>query len=157
MSHLQTDKKTIIEGELRCELLKNHLVNSQLKISPNAQPDMSVFLSEDGSGTVKRITFDPVTKQVIGIVLPLGENGMPQCMTFRPKSANDVEEIMKLDKSYLVYIMIAQSMCPNVPPFILHIFGTNNKFKKKDVLRRWEYVYSKHNVILLCIILCCAF
>lgn len=101
---------------------------------------MSVFFSEDGSGIVKRVTYDPKTNQLVGLVLPLKENGMPKTMSFLPHSARDIEDFMKLEQSTLVYIMVAQPLMPNIPPFIFHIFGTNNKFNKLNVLGRWTQI-----------------
>lgn len=126
---MHVDKNVLIEGELRCNDLRQYLIDHK--------SDMSVFLSEDASGIVKRVTYDPKTQQLVGIVLPLKENGIPKTMCFVPRSAEEIQNLMKLEQSTLVYIVVAQPLTPNIPPFILQIFGTNNKFKKGDVLARW--------------------
>lgn len=131
-SIVHTDKKVLIEGKLRCEELKQHLIDNK--------SDMSVFLSEDASGIVRRVTYDSKTKQLVGLVLPLKENGMPKTMNFTPTTAQEIENFMKLAQSTLVYIVVAQPLTPNVPSFILQIFGTNNKFTKHDVLARWTEI-----------------
>lgn len=129
VSHMHIDKKKIIEGSLRCEELKQHLTQSGSK--------MAVFLSEDASGVVKRVVYDPKTNELVGIVLPLKRDGMPRTFSFTPDSAQEIEELLKLDQSNLVYIVIAHPLASNAPAFILQIFGTNNKFSKDDVLQRW--------------------
>lgn len=131
VKHVHKDKTKIIEGELRIAALKEYLIKTK---SP-----MAVFLSEDGSGIIKKVTYDPTTKQLVGIVLPYKENGMPKTMAFIPRSANDIEEYMKLEYSSLVYMIVAHPLS-NAPPFILSIFGTNNKFTKSHVLKRWEFI-----------------
>lgn len=135
MSHIHGDKVKIIEGEIRTQELKEHINKTNSK--------MAVFLSEDASGIVGKVTYDPKTNQLVGIVLPLKANGMPKTMHFRPNSSNDIEEFMKLEKSYLVYIIVAHPLGSNAPPFILSIFGTNNKFTKDDVLKRWQFVQNE--------------
>lgn len=135
VKHVHTKKSVIIEGKLRCQELREHLVKHN--------SDMAVYLSEDASGMISRITYDPKTNQMVGLVLPFDENGMPKTMSFTPDSAQEIEDFMKLEQSTLVYIMIAQPLVPNIPSFILHIFGTNNKFTKQDVLRRWAHVQQE--------------
>lgn len=129
---MQVDKNVPIEGQLRCNELRQYLIDNK--------SDMNVFLSEDGSGIVKRVTYDPKTQQLVGIVLPLKENGMPKTMCFVPRSAEEIQNFMKLEQSKLVYIVVAQPLTPNIPPFIVQAFGTNNKFKKADVLARWTQI-----------------
>lgn len=128
----------IIEGELRCQKLVKYLKKTN---SPK-----SVFLSEDGSGIVKKIVYDSRSNQLVGLVLPLNEsNGMPKLFSFEAKSAADIEEYIKLPKSYLVYMICAQPLKRNVPPFILQIYGTDNKFDTDSVLKRWRHTISELN------------
>lgn len=132
VNHIHLDKKVLIEGEFRCNELKDHLEKYNC--------GMSVFLSEDASGIVKRVTYDPKTNQIVGLVLPFNEDGMPKTMSFMPSTAEDIENFMKISESSLVYIMVAQPLTPKVPSFIVQIFGTDNTFKKRDVQARWEKI-----------------
>lgn len=129
---MHTNKNILIEGQLRCDGLKQHLIENNC--------ELSVFLSEDGSGIVKRVTYDPKTNQLVGLVLPFKENGMPKTMFFTPRSAEDIDDFMKQDQSPLVYIIVAKPLSPNVPSYIMQIFGTNNRFKKENVLARWAEI-----------------
>lgn len=129
---MHVDKNVLIEGQLRCNELRQYLIDHK--------SDMSVFLSEDASGIVKRVTYDPRTQQLVDIVLPLKENGMPKTMSFIPRSAEEIQNFMKVEQSTLVYIVVAQPLTPNIPPFIVQVFGTNNKLKKNDVLARWTQI-----------------
>lgn len=121
--------KKVIEGELRCQVLKEHLIKNDAQLS--------VYLSEDGSGLVKRVVYDVKTNQLVGIVLPLNQNGMPRTFAYTPTSASQIEEFIQLSRSGLVYIVVAQPLASNASPFILQIFGSDNRFKTDDVLKRW--------------------
>lgn len=128
VKHIHNDKERIEEGELRCTQLKKHLeaTNSQ----------KAVFISEDASGVVKKVIYDSQSDKLIGLVLPLNEaNGMPILSTFQAKSVEDIEQYMTAPQSTLVYIVVAQPLTTIAPPFILQIFGTNNKFEALDVLK----------------------
>lgn len=120
--HIQNEKDRVIEGELRSKQLNTYLEKIECP--------KSIFLSEDASGVV----------QLVGLVLPFNStNGMPNMLSFEAKSAEDIEKYLKLPKSTLVYIIVAQPLRTGAAPFILQIFGTNNKFKTPDVLRRWSH------------------
>lgn len=132
VNHIHVDKERIIEGELRCEKLRQHLENS------NASK--SVFLSEDGSGILQKVVYDSRSNQMIGIVLPINkDNGMPQIMTFKAESAEKMKEYLEKPLSKLVYIVVAQPLKEGVPPFILQLYGTDNKFDRNTVSKRWEH------------------
>lgn len=38
---------------------------------------------------------------------------------------------------------MAQALDERVPPFILQIYGTNNAFTAKDVVRRWSFMKTE--------------
>lgn len=125
------DKEKVIEGELRCESLLKYLEKTK---SPR-----KIVLSEDGSGIVSKIVFDSRNNELIGLVLPFNENGMPKLHSFQAESAEKIKELLSLPKSSLIYIVVAQPMKPKVLPYILQIFGTNNTFTAHDVLKRWSF------------------
>lgn len=101
---------------------------------------MSVCLSEDASGILKKVVYDSKSNRMIGLVLPMNEkNGMPQIKTFIAESAEKMKEYLERPLSSLVYIVAAQPLKEKTPPFILQIYGTDNKFNKRAVSKRWEY------------------
>lgn len=103
-----------------------------------------IFVCEDASGIISKVTYDSVSNQLIGVLLPLNtDNGMPKILSFNAESAEQISEIMKLPRSTLVYIIVAQPLVENATPYILHAFGTNNKFKTQDVLNRWKYTIAE--------------
>lgn len=128
--HIQKDR--IIEGNLRCQQLVEHLERTK---SPK-----SIFLSEDGSGIIKKVVYDSRTNQLIGLVLPINKkNGMPITCAFKAESAEMIKRHMEQPQSTLVYIVAAQPLKENVEPFILQIYGNDNKFKTSEVLQRWMH------------------
>lgn len=124
-------KERISEGELRIESLLKYL---EITKSPK-----KVFLSEDASGIVPKIVYDSHNNELIGLVLPMNQNGMPTSHSFKAQSAERIKTQMSLPTSSLLYIVVAQPVKSNVPPFIVQIFGTNNKFTSNDVLKRWSF------------------
>lgn len=101
---------------------------------------MYVWLSEDATGIVSKIEFDPKTNQMTGIVLPTNSNtGMPIPFTYLARNAEEIQANMRKNTSTLVYIVLAQPLVEHAPPLILQLFGTDNKFKKQDVLLRWKH------------------
>lgn len=90
-----------MEGELRSKQLAEYL--EEIK-SPKY-----VFLSEDASGIVQKVMYDCYSNQLVGLVLPFNSvNGMPKMFSFEAKTAEDIENYLKLPQSTLVYIVAAQ-------------------------------------------------
>lgn len=126
----------MIEGQLRCQELSEHLKKIG---APN-----SVFLSEDGSGIVKKIVYDVKSNQLVGIVPPLDPiNGSPKIFSYMANSEEEIRKFFELPQSSLVYIIVAQPLLRHAPPFILQIFGTDNKFKATDVQARWRNIRNE--------------
>lgn len=138
MSYISQNKTKIVEGDLRCNELNQYL--EALKAIK------CVWLSEDASGIIAKVEFDAQSNQMIGLVLPINPaTGMPTPFTYLARNAGEIELNMNKDKSSLVYIIMAQPLMDGVPPFILQLFGTNNKFKSEDVLNRWKYTVEALN------------
>lgn len=133
--YINQNKQRIIEGELRCDGLKQYLERLQLP--------MCVWLCEDGSGINAKIEFDPTTNQMVGLVLPINSTGMPVPFQFLAKSADEILKHVNKPTSKLVYIVLAQPLLPNVPPFLLQIFGTDNKFTTINVIERWKFIKAE--------------
>lgn len=118
---------------MRCEELADYL--------KKVNAPMQVWLSEDGSGVVSKVQYDSTTNQLVGLVLPMDKKGMPISFSFTPQSIGDIEkQIRDNSKSTLVHIVMAQPMMENVAPFILQVFGTDNKYKSIHVLLRWQHM-----------------
>lgn len=101
---------------------------------------MSIWLCEDASGIDVKVELDPSTNQLVGLVLPFdSENGMPITFTFLAESTEKIQKHMKEATSTHVYIVLAQPLIQNAPPFILQIFGSDNTFTAQNVFQRWKH------------------
>lgn len=129
---ISDSKKCILEGELRCTELRSHL--SERKAGND------IWLCEDGSGIVSKIQYDPKSDQLIGMVLPLDENnGCPKRYEYTARDEEEIKKFMQNTRSTLVYIIMAVPLKEGVPPFILQMFGTDNRFTATDVIKRWNH------------------
>lgn len=133
MSYISQNKQRIIEGELRCEQLLKYLDGLKVK--------KSVWLSEDATGIVSKVEYDPSTNQLIGLVLPINaETGMPISFSFKATSHNEIQRFMEsAEKSKLLYVVMAQPLIEHAPPFVLQLFFTKNQFSTLDVVKRLQF------------------
>lgn len=121
---------------MRCGQLYDYLDGLKL--------DKYVWLSEDASGIVSKIEFDPNSNQMIGLVLPVDQKtGMPITLTFMARTAKEIQTNMQKKKSTLVYMVLAQPLKKGVPPFILQLFGTDNRFTTQNVFLRWNHTVKE--------------
>lgn len=116
----------IIEGEIRIAELKVFLKSSNLP--------MKVWLSEDATRISNKIQFDPSSNQIVGLVLPLNDDGIPTTFTFAVSHVEEMDRnITSIEKSNYAYVLMVRPMKTDSPSFCLSIFGTNNKFKTFQV------------------------
>lgn len=135
---IKNTKECILEGELRSKDLVKYLSDR------NAGTD--VWLCEDASGIIPQIKYDQTLDQLVGMVLPIDENtGCPNRFEHTARSEEEIKSFMKLQKSTLVYIVMAIPLKEGVAPFILQIYGTDNKFKATDVMNRWNFTIKELN------------
>lgn len=136
MSYITRDKKPMIEGELRCGELASYL--------EKLHTSKTVWLSEDASGIVPGVSYHSPSRQLVGLVLPLDTTtGMPIQHSFIPSTATDIAQQMSKPKATSVYLVMAQPIMENVPPFILQLFGTDNTFTSQNVQNRWNHIQSE--------------
>lgn len=137
MRCINEHKLRVVEGELRAKELVAYLTKMKC---PN-----HVWLSEDTTVITSKVTYDPSTNQLVGLVLPLDDTtGCPKTFTFMASNAELIKQHLMQTKSSVVYVVMAQPIDEKVPPFVLQMFGSDNRFKTTDVLKRW-----KHTVIEL--------
>lgn len=133
MNYISQKKQKFIEGELRCKELAQYLIQ--------LGAPMAVWLAEDASGIVPNVAYDPNTNQIVGLVLPTEtKTGIPISYSYTPQSINDIDRMINRNaKSTLIYLVLAQPIMDNAPPFVLQVFGTDNKFDSVDVTKRWSH------------------
>lgn len=135
MKYIHQHKTKIIEGSLRCEALLNYL--------NKVNAPKTIWIAEDATGVIQKVVYDVASRQLIGIVLPFNQKGMPITFTFKVESIDDIERFMKKPMSTHVYLVMAQPIKEKTPPFLLQVFGSDNKFNSEDVINRWEHTKSE--------------
>ncbi|CAH0562941.1 unnamed protein product [Brassicogethes aeneus] len=127
----------IKEGQLRFSELKTYLVKRNLPLK--------VFISEDQTAILRRIQYDPKTNEMTGFLLPLSENtGFPITGKYVVNTLSDIEIALKEGTiSNNAYVFMAQPLAEHTPGFCLGIFGTDNRFNYKDVLKRWNHIVNE--------------
>lgn len=136
MNYINESKSPITEGQLRIKELSHYLDSLNL--------EKNVWLSEDATGIVTKVEFDAKSNQMIGLVLPVNATtGMPIPFAYMASNEKEIRKNMqKYNQSTHVYVVMAQPL-KNVPPFMLQLFGTDNKFQTQDVLLRWKHTRSE--------------
>lgn len=125
-----------MEGELRSKDLANYLLQH------DAGND--IWLCEDGSGLIPKILYDPSLDQLIGMTLPIDEHtGCPKRFEFTTRDEEEIKKFCRMNKSTLVYIILAIPLKEGVPPFLLQIFGTDNRFTGQNVVKRWNFTINE--------------
>lgn len=135
MKYINQHKTKIIEGCLRCKELLAYL--------EKVNAPKIIWIAEDATGIIEKVVYDVESSQLIGIVLPLDEKGMPITFTFRVQSIDEIEQFMQKRMSTVVYLVMAQPIKRKTAPFLLQIFGSDNKFQTNDVMNRWEHTKSE--------------
>lgn len=70
-----------------------------------------VAVSEDATRIITRVEYDHSTNQLVGLVSPLDENGMPKKLFFPAKSASlIVNYLSNNSKANCVIVVMAQSL-----------------------------------------------
>lgn len=136
MRIVNENKNRIIEGQLRINELLEHLNKFECC--------NTLWLAEDATGIIQKIEYDAHTNQLVGLLLPINNvSAQPIPFSFMADSISNIEKHVKNVVSTLVYIVTAQPLKQNVPPFILQIYGTNNKFSTQEVLKRWNHTIKE--------------
>lgn len=132
MRCINENKDRIVEGRLRSKELNDYL--------ENLKTVKRIWVAEDATAIIRKVCYDPITNQLIGIVLPIDEkNGCPLTLQFSATDENTIKQHMKKSTSKFVYLVLAQPLDEKIPPFVLQMFGSNSEFKSIAVIKRWEF------------------
>lgn len=85
--YLYDNGPNIVEGVMRVSQLKKYLQDRNLPLT--------VFACEDGTRLTGRLQFDPATNQIVGLVLPLDEHGVPKTNSFLATSVKAMQDHVK--------------------------------------------------------------
>lgn len=128
-------EKCILEGELRCEKLAQYLLKH------DAGKD--IWICEDGSSIIRKIIYDPTLDQLIGITLPIDDTGCPKRYESTARDEEEIRQFCKMTKSSHIYLILAIPLKEGVAPFILQMYGTDNRFTARNVIKRWNYTTNE--------------
>lgn len=100
-------------------------------------------MSEDATAIISKVTYDPSTDQLVGLVLPPDNFGCPKAFVFTAIDAETIKTHLMNKKSTVVYLVMAQPLDESIPPFVLQVFGSDNVFDTRNVIRRWNYTKNE--------------
>lgn len=136
MRCINENKTPIVEGQLRAKELSEYL--DRMKTVKH------IWLSEDATAILMKVDYDPSTNQLIGIVLPNDKTtGCPKPFTFMATDAETIKRHLMREKSTVIYVVMAQPIDETIPPFVLQMSGSNNRFNSHDVIKRWNYTKNE--------------
>lgn len=135
MRCINDTEKCSSEGELRCEKLLQYLIKH------DAGKD--VWLCEDGSGLIPKIVYDPTSDQLIGMTLPMNEDGCPNRFEFTARNEEEIKKYCRMTKSTHIYLILAIPLKQGVAPFVLQMYGTDNRFTALNVVKRWNFTINQ--------------
>lgn len=136
MRCINEEKSPIIEGEIRVKELFEYL-NKMNAVK-------QICMSEDASGVVSKVQYDPATNQLIGIKLPFNKStGCPVPFTFMAPNVEMIKKRLMMEKSNLVYIVMAQPLDEKIPPFVLQMFGSDSRFDANYFSKRWKHTITE--------------
>lgn len=109
---LKDNGPNVVEGKMRTEELLQYLKSRNLPLR--------VSISEDATRITAKISYDPVTNQLVGFALPLDDNGMPITFSFHARNTSEIQKHFlnpANSVSSSVYVQMAQPLDPNAAPF----------------------------------------
>lgn len=136
MRCINDTKQCIVEGTPRFVGLAKYLTER------NAGSD--IWICEDGSGLVPKIIYDPTNDQLIGMTLEIDDDtGCPKRFEFTTRDEEEIKKYCKMTKSTHIYLILAIPLKEGIPPYVLQLFGTDNRFTARNVLKRWQHIIKE--------------
>jgi len=138
--------QTIDEGSFRFDELLMYLEKHN---APHC-----ISIGEDGTRLISRIDYDGETDRCVGFVLPSNSTtGLPDVNAYKADSFEAIRSMFTTATiAKYAYVYMAQPLCQRTPPFCLACIGTDNKFDGKQVMLRWNYIYTeckKRGIVVL--------
>lgn len=66
---------------------------------------------------------------------------MPIPFTYQARNgAETVDHFTKANKSFVNVVMVKPKQKQKVPPFVLLLFGSDSKYGRVDVSKRWKFI-----------------
>ncbi|CAF1446682.1 unnamed protein product [Rotaria magnacalcarata] len=133
-SLIRNQEMRMTESELQFQLIKEHLKSNKCNY---------VFIVEDATSSICRIDYDATSNSFIGFSSPLID-GVPQSNFFQTENFEQLELwFNEIDKAKFINLYMLKSLVLSDPPFILAAYGSNNKAKAIEILKRWLFIYHQ--------------
>ncbi|CAF0817297.1 unnamed protein product [Adineta steineri] len=133
-SLIRNENIKMTEGKLRFQLLQDYVESNKCNY---------VFVAEDATSSISRIDYDATLNSFIGFSAPL-VNGVPQSNFFQTENFEQLELWFNdIDKAKFINLYMLKSLALSSPPFILSAYGSNNKAKAIEILRRWLFIHDQ--------------
>lgn len=82
---------------------------------------------------MKKASFDAKSGKFIGFVTGFDANGFPVPIEISNVTAQTVNDVVKkYPQATTLYVYVVRSVTPGAAPFVIAIFGTDNKFTCQD-------------------------
>lgn len=102
-----------------------------------------LWICEDDTKTESRVKYNSSDDSIIGLELPLDNNGIPITSFFKFTSIDAVKGYLdKYPKSSYAKLISCRSLDPKSSSFIVAIFGTKGTDQSKGVKLRWDYIFK---------------
>lgn len=104
---------------------------------------MYAWISEDDTKIQPRVCYNSSEDTVIGLCLPLGEDGMPRKAFFNFVSIAAVRAYLQsYPLSTYIKLVALTSLSPNARSYSILIYGTKGTDTYEGVCARWKYIYE---------------
>lgn len=128
LRYFNSTRDTIVEGSFRFKELRRFIDERNLP--------RYICISEDATRITGRIMYDSTSNKLVGFVQSLID-GCPNQDSFFATSAKDILNFFVVGiKANYAYAVMAQPVIDTNHSFCVSIFGTDNRFKCEDVLKR---------------------
>lgn len=126
-------QESVSEGVFRFSEIKERIIQRG--------ENLFVHVSEDDTKLSERLRYDPKTNQVLGLQLPLNNDGIPQTGVFQFTTLKKIQELInKHPLTTYAKVMNVRTLGENSSTYTLVIFGTNGSDTAINVHARWEFV-----------------
>lgn len=102
-----------------------------------------VWIAEDDTKLLERLKYNESDDTIIGLELPLDENGVPKTSFFKFSKISAVKKYLEeYPKTSYAKLLSCRSLDPNSSPLILVVYGTQGTDQSAGVGLRWRYVFE---------------
>lgn len=102
-----------------------------------------VWISVDETKLQPRLRYNEKDDCIMGLELPLDENGVPKACFFKFTKISAVKKYLEdYPKASYAKLVSCRSLDPNSSPLIVVIYGTSGTDQSAGIGLRWEYVFE---------------